>query len=118
MMRIVRDYLNTAKENEAVFRSILRDLKNNRKTRPMGMYVPESLQTEAPLEEIFRLYSEGRRYGIFSICDFGIERVGNETFAIISFQDVACLSGGGATLRYAVNNKEASYLKAEGVMMS
>ena len=60
----VRDYLQTARDNESIFRGILRDLKNNHGQRPGGLYIPEDLETEASPESIFEKYSCGHRYGI------------------------------------------------------
>ena len=67
---IKRDYQGVARQNEAVFGNVLRDLKSNRERRTAGMYIPEDLDSEAPLEEIFKKYSEGQRRGIFTILDF------------------------------------------------
>ena len=46
-----KKYYQTARENEEVFRNILRDLRDNRAIRPMGEYVPENLETEIELEK-------------------------------------------------------------------
>ena len=113
-MMDVPDYLQVAKNNEAVFRNILRDLRDNRKQRPMGIYVPEDLETEAELEIIFEKYSSGNRYGIFTITDFVVE----DEVATIGLEDIAALSGGGASLIYSVNGDTVKYLKPEIVMMS
>ncbi|MCX6815876.1 MAG: hypothetical protein NT120_03420 [Candidatus Aenigmarchaeota archaeon] len=96
----VQNYLQTARENEEVFRNVLRDLRGNIAKMPMGMYVPENLETEAPLDEIFKTYSQGMRHGIFTICNFTKP---DKTTATIQFQDVAITSGGGAELEYEVN---------------
>lgn len=114
----ISDYLNTAKKNEAIFRNILKDLKSNREKRPMGFCIPEDLQIEASLEKISQLYSQGNRHGIFTISNFEIEKDGDEVSAIISFQDIACLSGGGVSLRYAIINNDVSYVRAENIIMS
>ncbi|MCD4761931.1 hypothetical protein K8R32_03135 [bacterium] len=109
------NYLQTAKDNETVFRNILLDLKNHRKNRSMGIYIPENLETKANIEEIFAKYSTGNRMGIFTICDFEIE---GDT-ATITFADMAILSGGGATLKYQINkDKTVAYLKPTTIVMS
>lgn len=114
-MSQIMKYLQIAVENEEVFRNILRDLKNNKGKRPMGVFIPDDLDTEAHLNEIFRKYSEGDRTGIFTIIDFKIKGA----TAIIGFKDVAILSGGGASLKYKVNeNKTVTYLEPESTMMS
>lgn len=113
-MQIRPDYLSVAKANETMFRNILRDLKANRRNRPGGRYVPQDLETEAPLDEIFAKYSLGKRYGIFTICDFEV----SDEIAVIHFQDIAILSGGGASLVYSISGDEAQYLRPELVMMS
>ncbi|MFA6227710.1 MAG: hypothetical protein WC668_00815 [Patescibacteria group bacterium] len=111
---MVSNYLQTAKDNEAVFRSILRDLRDNRTVRPMGLFVPEDLDTEAELEKLFAKYSSGNRYGIFTITNFQVK----EGFATIAFQDIAFLSGGGASLKYSVDGNDVQYLEPEFTMMS
>jgi len=93
------DYLSIAKQNEQVFRNVLRDLRQNRAKRPMSDYIPPNLETEASLEDIFKMYSTGNRYGIFTICDFSRP---NQNTVLISFKDTAVMSGGGAELEYLV----------------
>lgn len=109
------EYLQTAIANEEVFRNILNDLKTNRASRPMGIYVPEDIDTSLGLEELYKKYSEGNRRGIFTISGFRIE----DNIAIFRFEDVAFLSGGGASLKYNVyDDKTVKYLEPEFVMMS
>jgi len=104
------DYFETARANEAVFRNILRNLaKGNR------AYVPRNLETELPLEELFDKYSRGNRYGIFTITDFRISSTG---VAVISYEDIATLSGGGATLSYKISGEQVTYAGVECVVMS
>ena len=111
-----QNYLDIAKQNEAVFRSILRDLKENRDKRPMGHYIPTDLDTESPIDELFKKYSKGDRFGIFTITGFDIK----DNKAIISFRNIAVMSGGGAVLGYSINNKtgSAKYIKKLFSMMS
>ncbi len=115
-MMSAQDYFKIARENEEVFRNVLRDLRDQREERPMGIYVPEDLETEASLDEIFQKYSEGDRTGIFTIASFSRPE---ETKATIRFQDIAQLSGGGAELAYLVNNDNSvKYEKAISAVMS
>lgn len=114
----VQDYRQAARDNENVFRNILRDLKANHEHRPGGLYVPEDLETEAPLDKIFEKYSYGRRYGIFTITDFSTAQTEFEITALIAFEDVATLSGGGARLKYRVDEDGVSYLEPDCVFMS
>ncbi|PIN89262.1 hypothetical protein COU60_03835 [Candidatus Pacearchaeota archaeon CG10_big_fil_rev_8_21_14_0_10_34_76] len=110
-MRNVQDYYQTARENEAVFRNVLRDLR----TRKV-MYVPEDLETEANLDEIFQRYSEGQRMGKFTITSFSRPE---RTKATIGFADVAPLSGGGAELEYLVKEDEdVQFKKPVSIFMS
>ena len=112
----VQDYYETARENEEVFRNVLRDLRDNRGKRPMGIYVPKDLETEASLDEIFQKYSEGQRMGRFTITSFSRPE---KTKATIGFRDVAPFSGGGAELEYLVNNDNSvKYEKPGFTMMS
>ncbi|MBW2996688.1 hypothetical protein KY332_05320 [Candidatus Woesearchaeota archaeon] len=107
-----QDYRQVARENEVVFKNVLRDLRDNRAERPMGMYVPEDLETETELDEIFQKYSEGNRHGRFTICDF--ERPQPDS-AILSFKNVAILSGGGAELEYLVKEDNSVEYKGHGM---
>lgn len=110
------DYFQIARENEEVFRNVLRDLKGNRGIRPMGMYIPQDLDTEASLDEIFGKYSRGERSGRFRITSFSRPE---KSKATIGFDDVVPLSGGGAELEYLVNeDKSVKYEKPVFVMMS
>ena len=61
--------LRFARENEKVFRNVLRDLRDNRDNRPQGRSIPEDLNPEGPLEDI--LYDDTKRpnTGRFSIRD-------------------------------------------------
>ena len=109
-------YYQTAKENEIIFRNILRDMRDNRNNRPGGIYIPRDLETEADLQEIFTRYSEGVRMGKFTIKEF--QRPNQET-AIIVFDDIAPLSGGGAELEYSIDiNNNIQYRCQRGIWMS
>ena len=94
-MQKVRDYLPNAREHEEVFRNILRSRK----------VVEEGLT----LDEIYQRYSEGDRYGIWTILDFrrGPHKSGltelTENEALFASQDIAILSGHGSVAKYKVN---------------
>ena len=79
----------------------------------MIVFVPKDLETEAPLEDIFEKYSAGNRYGRFTIGDF--TRPTKES-ATIFFQDVACLSGGGAELEYKVKEDDSVEYYRQGMI--
>ena len=112
---MMSNYFQASRENEVVFRNVLlRDLKENRAQRPMGIYVPEDLETETELEVIFEKYSSGIRYGRFTITDFAVGEEG----ATIRFENVAMMSGGGASFRYSVCGKIVKYQEAEDIFMS
>lgn len=110
-MMPVQDYRKQARENEAVFRNVLRDMREHRKERPMGLYIPSDLQTDASIDEIFEMYSSGDRYGRFTIADFTRK---SESSAEISFMDIALMSGGGAELRYAVKEDDSVEFQKAG----
>jgi len=95
----VQSYFGEAMRNEALFRSVLRDLRENRKTRICGEIIPEDLETEAGLDAIFERYSDGWRMGKFTIVDFN--KVDAST-AEVCFETVMPLAGRGAKLRYKI----------------
>ena len=112
----VQSYYQVARENEAVFRNVLRDLRDNRTKRPMGGYIPEDLDAEATLDAIFQKYSEGPRHGRFPITTFARPKTDAAT---IGFQDIATLLGGGATLEYLVKeDNSVEYQRPTCTMMS
>ena len=112
----VQNYYQVARENEELFRNVLRDLRDNRAKRPMGRYVPENLETEIELDKIFQKYSEGHRHGIFTITTFTRPK---KDAATIGFQDIAILSGGGATLEYLVKeDNSVEYQRPTFTVMS
>jgi hypothetical protein len=109
----VQDYRETVKENEVVFRNVLTDLRDNRAQRPLGSLVPEDLKTDLPLEELFEMYSAGRRYGIFTICNF--ERPQPDSAKLI-FENVTMMSGGGAELEYFVKEDDSVEYQRHGML--
>ena len=106
----IRDYYEIARQNEKVFRNVLRDLRDNRAERPMGRLVPEDLETELSLDEIFQECSEGKRDWKFTIVSFSRPE---ETKAIIHFKYVAPLTGGSAELEYLVNPDDSVEYKED-----
>lgn len=110
MFERIPDYYKDARSHEAVFRAILRDVKTR------VNWVPNELNPEAELEEILRTYSEGNRYGIFTITDFkrGPDNVPLLTLkhneARIGIKDVATLSGPEAILKYEVLDDKVKYV--------
>jgi hypothetical protein len=111
-----KNYLETAIENEEIFRNVLNDMKDNRAQRPMGAYIPENLKTDLPVNELFEMYSAGKRYGVFTICNF---EMSDPNSAKLSFKDIACMSGGGAELKYLVReDKSVEYQGSGMVFMS
>jgi hypothetical protein len=104
-MFAIQDYFPVAQAHESVFRNVLRDLVANRAKRPGGMFVPKDLDPEAPLATLYEKYSTGDRQGIFSISGFTV--VGE--VSTISFEDVAPLSGGGASLTYCIKGESVEY---------
>jgi hypothetical protein len=82
----------------------------------MGQYIPSNLETEISLDELLKKYSEGIRYGQFSIISF---KKPEKTKATIHFENIACLSGGVTELEYLVNeDNSVKYEKPTFVMMS
>ena len=110
-MMLVQDYRQQARENEAVFRNVLRDMRDHREEMPNGGYIPEDLETEASIDEIFERYSSGDRRGRFTIADVTRK---SESSAAITFMDIALMSGGGAELRYAVKGDDSVEFQEAG----
>ncbi len=105
MIGRIPEFYQDARENEDVFRAVLRDIKKRK-----GI-VPKELDPEAKLDDILSTYSsEGERLGMFTILDFRVgppyedefEALGQDE-ATITFQNLVSLSGRGATLVYDVN---------------
>ncbi len=115
---MVKDYFEIAQKNEPIFRSILRDLRDNNKKLPriISMIVPSDLDTESKLETLFEKYSYNERTGKFTITNFTRP---SKNYATITVQDVAPLSGGGASLGYIINpDSSVKYKENLGVWLS
>jgi hypothetical protein len=107
-----KNYSQAAQEHEVIFRNILKDMKKNQSNRPAAGYIPKDFDIELPIEDFYKKYSAGNRYGIFSITNFGVS---NEGMAGIAFGDVACMSGGGASWMYTVaEDKTVTYVPGAG----
>jgi hypothetical protein len=106
----INDYYKTARENESVFRNILRDINSNGQERPYNLFIPETLETELPLEEIFQKYSKGLRFRKFTITDF----FSVADRASIFIQRYNVLSEEGCGLAYIINRDNS--VKYVGVL--
>ena len=89
-----RNYLEDARKHEEVFRSIL---------------TSAGVEGEGlTLDEIYTKYSEGNRYGIWTILDFrrgpsnDLAAKLSENEALFASQDIAGLSGYGGAGKYKV----------------
>ncbi len=111
----IEDYFPTARQNEPVFRAILRDIKNP-VGKPLGAaIVPSDLDTESDLERLFEKYSQGERTRKFTISGFTRP---SQDRATIMIQNTAPLSGGGVELIYAINqDNSVEYLDVGTVWM-
>lgn len=89
-MRNIENYINEAKKNETVFRLILDSFKNYG-VKHQGLSI----------DEIYSKYSEGRRYGIWTILCF--KEVEPNVFEF-GCQDIAALSGWGSVDLYSLEN--------------
>lgn len=110
MFERIPDYYSDARAHETVFRAILRDLKTR------VDWVPLELNPEAELEEILNVYSEGNRYGRFTITDFKKGPDDNPVLTLkpnearIGIKDVAILSGPESILKYQVLDDKVRYV--------
>ena len=102
---LISNFLPIAKKHEAVFRNILRDMKQHREEIPRGLYIPRDLDSESSVENIVDKYLNGR----FVIYDFAMPE---NTKATILFGEEGILSGGGAQLEYFVDGASVRYLRA------
>ena len=115
MFERIPDYYEDARAHEAVFRAVLRDIKNR---IWLPLIAPGKLDPEAPLDDILATYSPidpAQRYERFTIIDF---RKGpsdslvklTQDEAMICLENMGTLSGNGALLGYIVKpNKSVKY---------
>lgn len=114
MVYRVNDYFQVARENEEAFRNILRDLRNHRAERPMGMYIPKDLKTEIPFDEFFKEYSQEKNK-IFAFTDFSMPK---KAKARIAFHDEGFLYGGFAELEYLIKEDDTVQYQGPFCLMS
>ena len=99
---IEEDYLQIARENEPVFRAVLRDIRDNRKDRPLSEIIPENMDTDSPIEKICQTYSH-RPGSKFSILYFRVR----DDRAVIGLQDTVK----GSELGYKIgDNQSVQYI--------
>jgi hypothetical protein len=67
------------------------------------------------IEEIYKKYSEGDRYGVWTILNFHEKEEGVFVF---SNEDIACMSGSGRTDLWKIEDGKAIHFKNESVWMS
>ena len=111
---IHKDYFDHAKDHEALFRSILRDMQSNTYMGKLGIHIPPDFNPESPLEKLFDDYSQGT-YGRFQIYDF--KRI-DEDSAHISVGHQAILAGKGATLVYKTLDDAVEFLEPTQIWRS
>ncbi|MEK6892672.1 MAG: hypothetical protein AABX07_00545 [Nanoarchaeota archaeon] len=101
-MILQRDYLKDASKYESIFRAILRDFISRARHNKI---IPEEIDVESNLEELFRTYSSGERNGLFSILDF---QVFNDR-AIIAFENIDYHSkgGSGVEIRHRIKSPDS-----------
>ncbi len=112
------DYKETAEQHEEVFRNVLRDM------RQRSPFCPRDFNPDDSIDNIVEKYSTGDRYGKFTITDFAIGPTKDrlvelaEREAFIDVQDVACMSGGGHSFVYEIQeNDSVRFKKATNVRM-
>ena len=86
-MKVKQNYIECAKKNENIFRLILDKYKKE--------------QEGLTIEQIYEKYSEGRRYGIWTILDF--KELEPNIFEFSS-EDIAMLSGRGSSERFTMED--------------
>lgn len=90
----MKNYIETAKNNETIFRLILDEFGVEHK--------------DLSIEEIYTKYSEGRRYGIWTILNFEEKETNIFEF---SNQNIALLSGSGRTDLWTIEDNKLKHLK-------
>lgn len=96
-----KNYLEVAKKHELAFRAILD--------------VYKITHQDLSIEEIYNKYSEGDRYGIWTILDFSETEDG---CFIFSSEDIATLSGSGRTDLWKIWEDKATFIKNTSMWMS
>jgi hypothetical protein len=96
-----QNYLAEAKKHETAFRAILDKYK-----------IPHQ---DFTIEEIYNKYSEGNRYGIWTILDFYEKEEGVFLF---SNEDIEWMSGSGRIDLWKLEDGKAVHFKNESFWMS
>jgi hypothetical protein len=96
-----QNYLVEAKKHETAFRAILDKYK-----------IPHQ---DLTIEEIYNKYSEGNRYGIWTILDFYEKEEGVFLF---SNEDIEWMSGSGRIDLWKLEDGKAVHFKNESFWMS
>ena len=113
-----KNYFDTARKNESIFRAIIKDLRDNSNKLPqmVGMIVPSDLDTESELEILLEKYSCGKRTGKFTITHFDKP---SKDYANIIVKNEAPLSGGGIDLVYCINpDSSVKYKETNSVWLN
>lgn len=92
-MKVKESYVECAKKHETLFRLILDEWE-----------VPHQ---ELTIEQIHEKYSEGNRYGIWTILNF--KEIEPNIFHF-SQQDIATLSGSGSTEKYTMEDGKLKHI--------
>jgi hypothetical protein len=100
-MKVKQNYIECAKKNENIFRLIL----DEHKKEHQGLTI----------EQIYEKYSDGRRYGIWTILDFKELEPNKFEF---SSEDIAMLSGRGSSRKYTIEDGKLKYIGSGMVWMS
>lgn len=118
MGRSITDYKKTAEQYETLFRNVLRDM------RQRSPFCPRDFNPDESIDNLVEKYSTGNRYGKFTITDFSIGPTKEglvelaEREALIDVEDVACMSGGGHSFVYEIQeNDSVRFKKATNVRM-
>jgi hypothetical protein len=97
----MKNYIQAAKDNEIIFRMILDKFNVEHK--------------DLSIDEIYTKYSEGRRYGIWTILKF--EEKEPNVFEF-SNENIAALSGIGRTDLWTIEDDKLKHVKNVNTWMS
>lgn len=97
----MKNHIQTAKDNETIFRMILDKFGVDNK--------------DLSIDEIYTKYSVGDRYGIWTILNF--EEKEPNVFEFSS-EDIAFMSGNGRTDLWTIENDKLKHVKNISVWMS
>lgn len=97
----MKNYIQTAKDNETIFRMILDKFGVDNK--------------DLSIDEIYTKFSVGDRYGIWTILNF--EEKKSNIFEFSS-EDIAVMSGNGSTDLWTIENEKLKHVENVSVWMS